>query len=180
MNWADAMSIDRKYMGKSGASFGMKIGRFVRVEKKKLSGRTTNVYFSKVAVVPETISIEEFEDSGHTGLTDSDDGDNDNRASFDDHEDDMYGLSMGTIEPNVSMTPSVQPVKKPVKKPVKEAVKEPVKEAVKKPVKGAVKEPVKPVKEAVKEPVKEPVKPVKPIPKGKKSKYTPATEEDKK
>jgi tRNA-dihydrouridine synthase len=45
MSWVDEMSIERKYMGKSGVSFGMKIARFVRMEKKKLSGKTTNMYF---------------------------------------------------------------------------------------------------------------------------------------
>jgi hypothetical protein len=94
MDWTDKMSIDRKYMGKSGVSFGMKIGRFVRVEKKKLSGRTTNVYFPKVEVVPavpEAVTIE------------ADDTDSD----------EVPNATIKTIK-------EVKPIKTPIKTPIKE------------------------------------------------------------
>jgi hypothetical protein len=44
-NWCDAMSLDRKFMGKSGVSFGMKLRGMVRKETKKVGGKATVLYF---------------------------------------------------------------------------------------------------------------------------------------
>jgi hypothetical protein len=43
--WCDAMSLDRKFMGKSGVSFGLKLRGLTRKETKKVGGKTKTLYF---------------------------------------------------------------------------------------------------------------------------------------
>jgi hypothetical protein len=42
--WCDKLALERADMGKSGVSFGMKIKRFVRTDRKKVQGKTKVLY----------------------------------------------------------------------------------------------------------------------------------------
>jgi hypothetical protein len=58
--WCDRLALERADMGKSGVSFGMKIKRFVRTERKKVQGKTTLLYFPVQEEAPAAEDAEEI------------------------------------------------------------------------------------------------------------------------
>jgi hypothetical protein len=53
-DWMDENGFERKYMGRPGVAFGKKIAKHVRVEKKKVRGKTIGKYFPISVELPKT------------------------------------------------------------------------------------------------------------------------------
>jgi hypothetical protein len=67
-NWVDANGHDRRFMGKGGSGFGLKIRAHVKQEMRKVKGKCVRLYFPKSA--KDQVTRTEMDEAGSDGEED--------------------------------------------------------------------------------------------------------------